>query len=108
MSSSGTDSGMTALPVGSVRELRPQLENLRSYWLGWGSDDSSGDTLPIYRSGVMHGLLNGVLQCRHSTVDEALSLAHRRLADVPHVWWIGDDSEPGVLDELVRRGARVT
>ena len=89
----------------SIWDLSPQLANLRSYWLGWGSPDSPDADLPIFRSGLPHPLLNGVLRVRNTPLDDAVAEMRRRLGAVPSVWWVGPDSDPGVADGLRARGA---
>jgi GNAT superfamily N-acetyltransferase len=95
------------VPVDSIHDTQPQLSNLRSYWLGWGSSDGVDDDLPIYHSGLPHPLLNGVLRVRDQSVDNALARARQRLGRTPHLWWIGADSAPGTLEQLLARGAEV-
>jgi GNAT superfamily N-acetyltransferase len=95
------------VPVDSIDDVQPQLSNLRSYWLGWGSSDGADDGLPIYQSGLPYPLLNGVLRISDQSVDTALARARQRLGETPHLWWIGADSAPGTLEQLLARGAEV-
>ncbi|WP_203898621.1 GNAT family N-acetyltransferase [Virgisporangium aliadipatigenens] len=89
--------------LGKPASIRAQTANLRAYWLGWGGE--IGTDLPVYRSGLRHPLLNGVLRVQHQSAEAALAEAGRRLAGVPYVWWVGPDSRPGLADELVALGA---
>ncbi|WP_051740695.1 GNAT family N-acetyltransferase [Streptomyces xylophagus] len=95
-------------PIHSVHDLQPQLSNLCAYWLGWDADDTTDSDLPVYRTGLPHPLLNGVLRFRGESLDDALSLARKRLDGTPHLWWVGDDSNPGLVEQLVARGGTLT
>jgi ribosomal protein S18 acetylase RimI-like enzyme len=86
-------------------DLGPLFDNARDFWLGCGVAYRSGADLAIYRSGVSHPQLNGVLRLRHGGVDDALHEADRRLAGVPWLWWAGADSRPGLAEDLLTRGA---
>ncbi|MFJ5306689.1 GNAT family N-acetyltransferase [Streptomyces sp. NPDC088350] len=41
-------------------------------------------------------------------MDDALSLARKRLEGTPHLWWAGDDSGAGPAEQLVARGGTLT
>ncbi|HEY4454394.1 MAG TPA: GNAT family N-acetyltransferase [Pseudonocardiaceae bacterium] len=86
-------------------DLGPLFDNARDFWLGCGVSYRSGADLAIYRSGVSHPQLNGVLRLRHGGVDDALHEADHRLAGVPWLWWAGADSRPGLAEDLLARGA---
>jgi ribosomal protein S18 acetylase RimI-like enzyme len=86
-------------------DLGPLFGNAREFWLGCGFADRSGADLALYRSGVSHPQLNGVLRLRRGGVDDALREAGRRLAGVPWLWWAGADSRPGLAEDLLARGA---
>jgi hypothetical protein len=45
----------------SIHDLGPQLAANRQYWCGWTGAEPDAD-LPIYRTDIEHGLLNGVLR----------------------------------------------
>nr|WP_221382196.1 GNAT family N-acetyltransferase [Actinoplanes polyasparticus] len=92
--------------VSSVRDLAPQLANNRAYWLGWGSADDTDADLPIYRSGLRHGLLNCVLRARGIDIDTAVRRAREALEGTSWLWWNHPvDSDPDVADLLLDRGA---
>jgi GNAT superfamily N-acetyltransferase len=86
-------------------DLGPLFGNAREFWLGCGAALRSGADLALFRSGVSHPQLNGVLRLRHGGVDDALRVAGRRLAGVPWLWWAGADSRPGLAEDLLARGA---
>ena len=86
-------------------DLGPLFGNARDFWLGCGAADRSGADLALFRSGVSHPQLNGVLRLRHGGVDEALHVAGHRLSGVPWLWWVGADSRPGLAEDLLARGA---
>ncbi|MFF3488226.1 GNAT family N-acetyltransferase [Streptomyces sp. NPDC002701] len=89
-----------------ITDLEPQLANCRDFWLGWGEADHADGGLTYYRSGLMHGQLNGVLRLQNSSeIGQALAMAKSRLAGVPWLWWVGPDSTSGVADELLKQGA---
>lgn len=88
----------------SVHDVAPQAANLRAHWVAWGGTRDPDDALVLYRSGLQHGLLNGVLRLRGRPVREAAAEAERRLAGLPWRWWVGADSDAGVAEELTARG----
>ncbi|WP_426507466.1 GNAT family N-acetyltransferase [Dactylosporangium sp. McL0621] len=91
----------------AIHDLQPQLTANRRYWSGWAS--SSPDTdLPIYRTGIQQGLLNGVLRIRNRGLDEAIEEARRQLAGTQWSWWVGADSDEGTAEGLLARGAELT
>ncbi|AQZ70082.1 hypothetical protein BKM31_03090 [[Actinomadura] parvosata subsp. kistnae] len=82
------------------------MANTRDYWLGWGSADRCDGELTLYRSGVSHPQLNGVLRAGGGiAVEEAVAQARERLAGVPWMWWVGPDSRPGLAEGLAAAGA---
>jgi GNAT superfamily N-acetyltransferase len=92
--------------ITSIDDLTPQLANNRAYWLSWGSTSAVDDDLPIYRSDLPHIMLNGVLRARDVDVDSAVRRARRALDGATWLWWYHPgDSDAGVADELVDRGA---
>src|SRR3954452_6280305 len=90
--------------VASLRDVVPQMANLRAHWLAWGGSEAIEDDVVVYRSGLRHGLLNGVLRVRGRRVPEAAAEVERQLADVPWRWWVGPDSDAGVAEALLERG----
>jgi len=78
----------------------------RAYLLGWDPDRPADSDLAIYRSGVPHWTLNGVLRVRDHDLDDAIAVARHRLDGLPWLWWVGPDSDPGVADGLVARGGK--
>ncbi len=96
----------SSLDTELINDLPPQLANNRAYWLGWGSDDDVLSDLPIYRSGLPQGMLNGVLRARDVNIDTAIQRARAALDGTSWLWWYNPaDSDPGVADELLERGA---
>ncbi|MCO8270211.1 GNAT family N-acetyltransferase [Actinoplanes sp. TRM 88003] len=77
----------------------------RSYLRGWNDGPATGD---VYRSGLPHAPLNGVLRVAGQEPDEAYAQACDVLAGVPRVWWVGADSDPGTAGALERLGAQPT
>lgn len=102
-----------AQTVHSVHDLEPQLANFRGYWLGWGRQNHTEDGLTTYRSEISHPLFNGVARWRgdgsasssSGALDEAVATAKERLDGVPWWWWVGPDSDPGLAEALLARGA---
>jgi GNAT superfamily N-acetyltransferase len=88
----------------SAHDLAPQARNLRAHWLAWGGPSGVHDNLVLYRSGLQHRLLNGVLRLRGQDVQAAAAEAERQLAGVPWRWWVGPDSDTHVSDALLKRG----
>jgi ribosomal protein S18 acetylase RimI-like enzyme len=95
---------MGQLPVLSEREFAALFENCRRYWLGYGNVDRANDGLTLYRSGLIHAQMNGVMWLGHDDVSAQIDQARRRLGGVPWRWWVGPDSNPGALHALVAQG----
>jgi GNAT superfamily N-acetyltransferase len=91
--------------VNSIHDLAPQLANCRDYWLGWGNPAGTDRGLTLYRSGVSHPQLNGVLAFNDGVLDDALADARAHLDGLPWMWWVGPDSRPGLADRLLTHGA---
>lgn len=87
----------------SIHDLEPQLTANRRYWCGWTGALPDTD-LPIYRSDVRHGLLNGVLRVRHWPVERAIEEATRVLSGSRWSWWVGEDSSQGTAEGLLAHG----
>lgn len=101
-----TDMTSSSPVVASVHELPPQLANNRAYWLGWGSDDDIHADLPIYRTGLRNGMLNGVLRARGVDIDDAVGRARAALDGTSWLWWYNaGDSDVDVAGQLLERGA---
>lgn len=101
-----TCAGHARIMLTAITDLDAQLANTREYWLRWGLDrrlDTDGVTL--YRSGITHPRLNGVLAVRGGSLDRAITVARQRLHGVPWIWTAGPDSNPGVAQDLLIRGA---
>src|SRR5689334_16180666 len=87
-----------------MHDISLHMANLRAHWLAWGGSDSIQEDLVVYRSGLQHRLLNGVLRLSGRSVSEAAADAERQLANVPWRWWVGPDSDVGVAEALQKRG----
>jgi ribosomal protein S18 acetylase RimI-like enzyme len=88
----------------TILDLETQWAANRRFWAGWASSAPDAD-FAIYRSGIPHALFNGVLRTRDVALDDAVADALVRLAGIPWVWWVGGDSDEGVAEGLVARGA---
>ncbi|HKS98408.1 MAG TPA: GNAT family N-acetyltransferase [Rugosimonospora sp.] len=89
----------------SINDLEPQLDINRAYWAGY--DGSSPHTdLPIYRTGLPHRLLNGVLRVRGWPIEKAVAEARKRLDGTRWAWWVGADSDPDTANALLDAGAQ--
>lgn len=93
------------MTTSSIHDLAPQLAANRRYWCGWAGTQADTD-LPIYRTGIAHPLLNGVLRVRNRPLDAAIAEAHERLDGSPWGWWVGGDSDEGTIDGLLARGGK--
>jgi len=89
----------------NIHDLAPQLAANRRYWCGWAGARPDTD-LPIYRSDLKHGLLNGVLRVRDWPLDKAIEEAAGVLAGLPWLWWVGPDSDEGTAEALIAHGAK--
>src|SRR3954453_1605897 len=90
--------------VTSLRDVIPQMANLRAHWLAWGGSGAIQEDVVVSRRGPRHGLLKGVLRVRGRRVPEAAAEVEKQLADVPWRWWVGPDSDAGVAEALLERG----
>jgi GNAT superfamily N-acetyltransferase len=88
----------------SLQSVAAQLLNNRLYWLGYGRQERSDGGVALYRSGVRHGQLNGILRVEAGRFEEALAQAEN-FADLPWLWWVGPDSYPGLAGDLATAGA---
>jgi len=89
----------------SIHDLQPQLAANRRYWCGWAGTLPDTD-LPLYRTDIKHGLLNGVLRVSGRPLDQAIEEARRVLTGSQWHWWVSADSDEGTADGLMARGAR--
>ncbi|MGN7292966.1 GNAT family N-acetyltransferase [Rhizobium sp. SAFR-030] len=80
------------------------LANCRRYWLNFGRELRRDDGISLFRSGVVHPQLNGVLRLYGADIDVLITQAQEQLAGVPCIWWVGPDSRPDALDALMRHG----
>lgn len=91
-----------------VRDLEPQWLNNRSYWLSHGCAQRLNDPeVSMYRSGVAHPLLNGILRVGEGGFSRARALSES-FRGLPWTWWVGDDSYSGLARDLHAAGARLT
>jgi hypothetical protein len=90
--------------VQSIHDLKPLLAANRRYWCGWAGAQPDTD-LPIYRTDIKHGLLNGVMRVRDWPLDQAIKEANRLLTGSSWLWWVGEDSDEGTAEGLIARGA---
>lgn len=82
------------------------LGNCRA-WLSGGDPAPMPDDDPaIFRGGSAHPIKNGVSRLVRADVAEAITAARTHLAGLDWVWWCGEDSRPGLADELRMHGAR--
>lgn len=86
------------------RLLTEVLAANRAYLLGWNDGPAVVD---VYRSDVPHAPLNGVVRAGGRPLVEAYEEAVERLAGVPRVWWVGEDSDPGTAEGLASLGAEL-
>ncbi|MCM4077500.1 GNAT family N-acetyltransferase [Paractinoplanes hotanensis] len=86
------------------RLVQTVLAANRSYLLGWNDGPATGD---VYRSGLPHAPLNGVVRLAGRAPAEAYAQAGVLLDGVPRVWWVGADSDPGTAEALEALGARL-
>jgi GNAT superfamily N-acetyltransferase len=89
----------------SVADLGPQLANFNAYWLGYGVELAHDGGLAVYRSGVRHPELNGVLRLSGRVDEAAIMSARTQLGGIPWIWWVGPDSAPGLAPQLLSHGA---
>ncbi len=94
-------------PIESIDLIEPQLANAREYWGGWGgvSPSATDADLVLYRSGLPHPLINGVLRSREAATDQLISEVRRQLEGLPWLWWVGPGSDPQLATRLGAAGA---
>lgn len=88
-----------------MTELDDLVANLRDHWLAKGSQDPFESDPALFRTGLAHEFLNGVVRLRMGHVADVLPEVRRRLGGVPWLWHVGPDSAPHVADELMAAGA---
>ncbi|WP_250007507.1 GNAT family N-acetyltransferase [Actinoplanes sp. M2I2] len=93
---------MTSLDL--APSMASQLRNCRRYWLGYDSDNRADGKVSLYRSGVRHGQLNGILRVTAGRFPEALAPSES-FGALPWIWWVGPDSYPGLAGDLLGAGA---
>lgn len=83
-------------------------QNCQQYWLNYGCIQSAGEgeAFSVYKSGVMHPLLNGVVRVADGQSDARTGDVIAGLGGLPSTWWVGPDSGAGVLASLTALGAR--
>lgn len=88
-----------------IQDVAALLANCRKYWLGWDISGHADGDVQMYRSGIDHALLNGVLRVDRWDLRDAVDEARRLFGDVPWTWWVGSDSDPRVAEGLRELGA---
>ncbi|MCM4083560.1 GNAT family N-acetyltransferase [Paractinoplanes hotanensis] len=83
--------------------MASQLQNCRRYWLGYDSGEGTDDGVSLYRSGVRHGQLNGILRVTAGHFAEAI-LRAKIFDALPWIWWVGPDSYSGLAEDLLAAG----
>lgn len=81
-----------------------QLQNCAAYYSAYGRQEDGAGAL-LYRSGLAHPLMNGVMRWEGRDVGGAVEAARAHLAGVPWSWWAGPDSSPGTGSALEAVGA---
>jgi ribosomal protein S18 acetylase RimI-like enzyme len=92
------------MTVQSIHDLEQLLAANRQYWCGWTGAQPDTD-LPIYRTDIKHGLLNGVLRVRNWPLDKAIEKARHLLTGSTWHWWVSADSDEGTAEGLIAGGA---
>lgn len=86
-------------------DVAAMLANCRQYWLNYSQAVHTNGPIAVYRTGVPHHQLNGVIHMsapKPGAIREVVS----QLSDLPSVWWIGPDSYPAAARDVVNAGAR--
>jgi GNAT superfamily N-acetyltransferase len=91
----------------SDHEFQSIFANCRQYWLNYGLEAHRDDDIALYRTGIAHPQLNGVVRLRGNDMDSHVTEARLQLSDVPSLWWIGADSDPEAVNTLIRHGGAV-
>ncbi|WP_127509589.1 GNAT family N-acetyltransferase, partial [Actinoplanes solisilvae] len=93
--------------VSTINDLEWQLAANRRYWTSWNGELPDND-LTVYRTGIHHNLLNGVLRVRNRPLKDAIDEAHEQLDGSRWGWWVGADSDEATVDGLLAHGATIT
>jgi len=91
----------------SSSEFDAVFANCRRYWLNYGREIKRDGDVTLYRSGVDHSQLNGVMRIVGEDIDALVQESLHSLAGIPSLWWIGADSHPAALDEVARHGGKL-
>ncbi|QAY79773.1 GNAT family N-acetyltransferase [Sphingosinicella sp. BN140058] len=62
--------------------------------------------MTLYSAGVRDPQLNGVMWMGPGDLGTRVDEARHCFADLPWLWWVGPDSDPGTLDVLLARHGR--
>lgn len=87
-------------------DVDAMLGNCRQYWLNFSNVAQTDGPFSIYRTGVRHPQLNGVIQIRQAAPDSIAKVV-RRLSDMPSLWWISSDSYEGASQDVASAGGKL-
>lgn len=104
-----TATALASAPVPSTGRGTPDSNalfgNCRRYWLGYGCEVRVDAGMSLYRTGVRHARLNGVMRVGEGELPRGIDLARQQLQGRPWAWWVGPDSAPGTCEALLAAGA---
>jgi ribosomal protein S18 acetylase RimI-like enzyme len=88
-------------------DVAAMLANCRQYWLNYSQAPHSDGPIAVYRTGVPHHQLNGVIHMNAASDDEIREVVSQ-LSDLPSVWWVGPDSYPTAAEDVISAGAKLS
>ncbi|MGV1947531.1 MULTISPECIES: GNAT family N-acetyltransferase [unclassified Agrobacterium] len=88
-------------------ELQSALANCRQYWLNYGYERNEDEGVTLYRSGVPHPQLNGVIRVAGDDISRKVDYARQVLKDLPSVWWLGPDSHREAIPTVTAMGGLI-
>lgn len=98
-------SGLRSPAVDELRASLPeQLRNCATFWEGFGHLHGGTDGVPWFRSGVALGEVNGVRRASSVDLPKAVRQVRATLHDVPWTWWVADDHQAVIEQQLHDQG----
>lgn len=87
-------------------DVPAMLANCRQYWVNYSPNTQAAGPVTVYRTGVPHPLLNGVLQLKPGAKDVIPDVVSQ-LAKMPSAWWVGADSYPAATQDVLDAGGKL-
>lgn len=87
-------------------DIAAVLANCQQYWLNFSQTGPSDGSFAVYRTGVPHPQLNGVIRMKEPARD-AIPAVVSQLEQIASLWWIGPDSYAGASEDVIDAGGKL-